>query len=144
MKTAICVLCSNNWTNPEIEISASPQGLIELGELLININKDLVILSTTQKSAFYPEAIQSLVMKFSTSSAVTRLDVLNVSIVDKSLVFEGSSEAFRKLGDSLLNYFDENSQSGEHFHLDYVEGDDILAPTNCSLIFVCKNIASAQ
>ncbi|MBD1839916.1 hypothetical protein [Coleofasciculus sp. FACHB-501] len=76
-------------------------------------------------------------MKLFQSKNAEKLDLLRIFIDNKNLVIEGSKLGFYKLGTSLLNYFNKNSQNGEHFHLDYFSGDRLLAPTNCHIIFLC-------
>ncbi len=71
----------------------------------------------------------------------TDLDKIQIYLDEKKLVFEASKSAFHTVGMSLIDYFDENSQYGEHFHLEYF-GDEyytLLAPTKCSIIFACTN-----
>ncbi len=80
-------------------------------------------------------------MKLSSIKNLERLDLIKIYLNKRNLVFEGSKSAFHKLGMSLLNYFHKNSQKGEHFHLDYVEDDPLLAPTNTHVIFVCRDSA---
>ncbi|MEH1789025.1 hypothetical protein [Nostoc sp.] len=131
------ILCDGNWDRPEIEISDSSQGLIKLGRLFLNISENFKLQATQKKSDFYSENLEGLLVRLSQSKSVEKFDLLKIFIDNKNLVFEGSQSAFYKLGMSLLNYFHENSHKNEHFHLDYVEQDPLLAPTNCSIIFLC-------
>ncbi len=133
------ILFDGNWDRPEIEISDLPRGLIELGELCISISEDLKLHAEKVKSEFYPENLEGISMKLSSIKNSAGLDLIKIHLNQKNLVFEGSKSVFHKLGMSLLNYFHKNSQKGEHFHLDYVEDDPLLAPTNCHVIFVCKD-----
>ncbi|WP_293354942.1 MULTISPECIES: hypothetical protein [unclassified Microcoleus] len=133
------ILCDGNWDRPEIEISDSPRGIIEQGELWESISEDLKLPAEKIKSEFYAENLETISMKLSPIKNPERLDLIKIYLNNKNLVFEGSKSVFHKLGMSLLSYFHENSQKGEHFHLDYVEDDPLLAPTNCHVIFLCRD-----
>ncbi|MEG4303002.1 hypothetical protein [Microcoleus sp. D3_18a_C4] len=133
------ILFDGNWDEPEIEISDSPRGLIELGELCKSISEDLNLHAEKINSEFYPENLEGISMKLSSIKNPEGLDLIKIHLNQRNLVFEGSKSAFHKLGMSLLNYFHENSRKPEHFHLYYVEGDCLLAPTNCHVIFLCRD-----
>lgn len=133
------ILCDGNWDRPEIEISDLSQNLIRLGGLLLSINGDFKLQANPRKSEFYPENLEAVSMRLIPSTNAEELDLLKVFIDNKNLVIEGSKLGFYKLGSSLVNCFTKNSQSGKHFHLHYVQGDRLLAPTNCSLIFLCNS-----
>jgi hypothetical protein len=131
------IVCDGNWNNPEIEISDLSQNLIKLGELLLSINEDFNLHTVQTKSEFYAENIEAISIQLKQNKNAEQ-DLIKIFIDNKNLVFEGSKLAFDKLGMSLLNYFNENTQKGEHFHLSYSEGDALLAPTNCHIIFLCR------
>lgn len=57
-------------------------------------------------------------------------DVIPINIDD-------TKASLNKLADSLINFFDDDSNVGEHFQLDYYEGNEVLNETNCHLIFIC-------
>ena len=61
--------------------------------------------------------------------------MITIHIQDKKLFIIGSQSNIRNLGLSLLNVFDESSQTDTHFHLDYFD-DDIQ---KASLIILCRN-----
>lgn len=132
------ILFDGNWDRPEIEISDSPRGLIELGELCKSISEDLKLHAEKIKSEFYPENLEGISMKLSSIKNPEGLDLIKIQLNQRNLVFEGSKSAFNKLG-MQLSYFDGNSRNYEHLHLDYVEDDFLLAPTNCHVIFMCRN-----
>lgn len=132
------ILFDGNWDRPEIEISDSPRGLIELGELCKSISEDLKLRAEKIKSEFYPENLEGISMKLSSIKNPEGLDLIKIQLNQRNLVFEGSKSAFNKLG-MQLSYFDGNSRNYEHLHLDYVEDDFLLAPTNCHVIFMCRN-----
>lgn len=133
------ILCDGNWDRPEIEISDLSQNLIRLGGLLLSINEDFKLQANPRKSEFYPENLEAISMRLIPSTNAEQLDLLKVFIDNKNLVIEGSKLGFYKLGSSLINYFSKNSKNGNHFHLDYVQGDCLLAPTNCFIIFLCNS-----
>jgi hypothetical protein len=134
------ILCNGNWNNPEIEISSSPVGLIELGSFFLSVDRDCEIKSEPIISRFYSENFEKLKILFVKNDLQEqeRVDLLKVFVEQKQIIFQGGKIAFNNLGDSILNYFDMESKNGDHFHLDYIEGDMLLAPTNCHLIFLCK------
>jgi hypothetical protein len=131
------ILCDGDWERPEIEISDSISGLIKLGNVLTSVDSEVEILSEQKKSQFYSENLNGLLLKKTLKPKDN--DTLNIVIVDKKLVFEGSDIALSKLGMSLLDFFDEESQEGKHLHLNYFPGNGILSPTKCELIIVFRN-----
>lgn len=131
------ILFDGNWNRPEIEISDSPSGLSKLGTLFLGISQDLTLHAEQVKSKFYPENLEAISIKLLPMESPGGISLIKIWITNNRLIFEGSQSAFNKLGRSLLNYFNEDSKKGEHFHLNYVEGDPLLAPTNCYVIFLC-------
>lgn len=131
------ILFDGNWNRPEIEISDSPSGLSKLGTLFLGISQDLTLHAEQVKSKFYPENLEAISIKLLPIESPGGISLIKIYITNNRLIFEGSQSAFNKLGMSLLNYFNEDSKKGEHFHLNYVEGDPLLAPTNCYVIFLC-------
>ncbi|MGB7709921.1 MAG: hypothetical protein WBL95_10345 [Microcoleus sp.] len=131
------ILFDGNWDKPEIEISDSPRGLIELGELCESISEDLNLHAEKIKSEFYPENLEGIFMKLSSIKNPEGLDLIKIHLNQRNLVFEGSKSAFHKLG-LRLSYFHEDSRKNQHLHLDYLEDDPLLAPTNCHIIFMCR------
>lgn len=136
------ILCDGNWDRPEIEISDSSQGLIKLGKSFLTISQNLKFHACKKTSEFYSESFEGILVRLSQSKNANKSDWINIFIENKYLIFEGNRFAFYKLGMSLLNYFNENSKKNEHFHLDYVEGTSLLAPTKCCIIFLCTGGAN--
>ena len=129
----IYVLCDGDWEDPEVQIYGSSKALSDFG-LLLNKTKDSFTIETNNlKNDFYPVCIN----KISVQPVQTGNDKLAVSIDKISLNISGTKEAFQKLSQSLINFFDNDTEIGEHFHLDYYEGNEILNKTNCNLIFTC-------
>lgn len=62
---------------------------------------------------------------------------VSTQIKDNKFIIIGNSIALSILGDSLNNFFDKESKKYDHFHIDYYDGNDVLNPTNISLIFMC-------
>ena len=132
------ILFNGNLEKPEIEISDSSQGLIQMGQLLASISKDFKLYASKEKSEFYAENLEAVSLRLFPSRNGEELDLLTTFMANNELVFEGSKLAFNNLGISLLNFFSQTSKKGDHFHLDYIEGYSLLlAPTNCHLIFMC-------
>ena len=132
------ILFNGNLEKPEIGISDSSQGLIQMGQLLASISKDFKLYASKEKSEFYAENLEAVSLRLFPSRNGEELDLLTTFMANNELVFEGSKLAFNNLGISLLNFFSQTSKKGDHFHLDYIEGYSLLlAPTNCHLIFMC-------
>lgn len=131
------VSCDSNSKGHEIEIADSAEGMNQLGKLLLNIDKNLKIYTKKEKLGSYPEALEDILIRFLEEDNWQQLDLLKIFIEDKNLVIEGRKSAVDILGVSLTNFFNEDAKKYDHFHLDYWEGNGLLAPTNCSLIFMC-------
>jgi hypothetical protein len=67
-------------------------------------------------------------------------NLLKFLLIKEKLICEGTKLAFSKLGESILNHFDETSATGDHLHLDYFEGNDLIAPTNCHVILAYDSV----
>lgn len=111
----------------------------QLGQFLINLNKDSILYGVHKESKFYSKNLKMIKIIFKRNETYNhkKLNLLKVFLDKDSLVLEGNKLAFIKLGQSLLNFFNKDSKNQEHFHLDYTEGDMLLAPTSCYLIFMC-------
>jgi hypothetical protein len=131
------ILYDGNCDRPEIEISDSSGGLIKLGKLFLNISENFQVHAKQRQSDFYSESLEGLSVRLFKNEIIEETGLIKIFIENENLVFEGSQLALSKLGISLINYFHESSYKNEHFHLDYVEEDPLLAPTNCSIIFLC-------
>ena len=130
----IHILCDGDWNQPEIEISGRLEDLVELGSLLSHMMNSASINTTSLTCDFYPINIGLLELELSEQKS-TRLTV-NAS--KNKLSFSGTTEAYDLLGQSLLNFFNENSTSGEHFHLEYFEGNLNINETLCTFIFMLE------
>ena len=130
------LLFDGNFERPEIELSDSPAGLKNLGELLLDLNKEIELSAIPKESDFYPYNLQKIAFKINKDEQ--GINLIYISVAEEYLVLEGTSIALRKLGHSLLNCFNENSPDTSHIHLEYFPGNQLVAPTNCSLIIVCQ------
>jgi hypothetical protein len=129
----IYIACDDDWDEPEVQISGSVRELVSFGNIL-NKTESLIKLEVpTHENEFYPASIKVLVIETSQSGD----DRLTVTIDKSSFSLVGTNVALNKLGDSLINFFDDTSTIGEHFQLDYYEGNEILNETQCHLIFMC-------
>lgn len=129
----IYIACDGDWKEPEVQISGTKESLSSFGCYLKKINEVRVLNLKINIEEFYPVKINKL--KISPEEVGT--DKIQVVATDDCLYLEGSSLTFSLLGESLVNFFDDNASSGEHFQIDYYEGDCLLSKTNCTLIFVC-------
>ena len=128
------LLCDGDWDHPEIEISDSSDNLVKLGTILNGLDKSLEIKASYQESEFYPYCLGNLVLNL----MVKGDDLLTVKIAERHLILSGTLKAFNKIGQSLINFFEDDVKEGEHFHLDYSDGNTVPAQTNCHLIFMCS------
>jgi hypothetical protein len=128
------LLHNGDWNNPEIEISGSSDTLVKLGETFNGLDKSLEIKASFKKSQFYSHCLGYLVLNLMNEGN----DLLTIKVINNNLIFSGTLKAFKNLGQSLINFFEENPKEGKHFHLDYYEGNQVLAQTNCHLIFMCS------
>ncbi len=133
MMSQVYIACDGDWDEPEVQISGSVEELNAFGKLLNSIEDRLVLEVSSLENEFYPVSIGALEIKPEKREGGR----LTVTIDSKKFMLQGTNEAFNKLGDSLLNYFDDNSNVGDHFQLDYYDGNEVLDKTNCHLIFIC-------
>ena len=129
----VYIVTDGDWNEPEVQISGSAKILSQLGEYLNSVQGSVRLVLPTEPNKFYPISIDSLVLE-STFRGGGRL---TVAIDPTSFNLAGPSAALNKLGDSLVNFFDDNSFVGEHFQLDYYDGNEVLNETNYHLIFLC-------
>ncbi len=125
-----------NIDRPEIELSDSPDGLRNLGQLVLNLDKEIQLSAEQVCDDVYPYNLKGLVLKINSDRQGD--DLLHISVAENNLVFEGTPIALEGLGQSLINCFDENTPDRYHIHLDYFPGSPLVAPTNCNLIIVCQ------
>jgi hypothetical protein len=57
------ILFDGNWDNREIEISDSSDGLIELGNTFLHLNKNIMLDAEQEESDFYPKNIENISLK---------------------------------------------------------------------------------
>ena len=130
------LLFDRNFERPEIELSDSPASLRNLGELLLDLNKEIELSAVPEESDLYPYNLEKIVFKINGDKQ--GMNLIYISVTEEYLVLEGTPIALRKLGQSLLNCFNENSPDTSHIHLEYFPGNQLVAPTNCSVIIVCQ------
>ncbi|WP_017327152.1 hypothetical protein [Synechococcus sp. PCC 7336] len=131
------ILFNGNLENPEVDISDSASSLREIGNSLFNIDIEIEFMSSQEKSEFYPENLEKLI--FRKDITTDKSNLLSILIHQNNLLISGTDVALRKLGQSFLNFFDETCKENEHIHLDYYEGNDLIAPTSCSLTITCRH-----
>jgi len=129
------VFFDGDHEQPEIEFSGNLKQLRSFGQNLLRVHSSFQLHLTEGISEYYPEAITSVSFNLLTSDMSSN-GKLKILLHKKEIFFEGSEDAFNKLGRSLLNFFDEDSVNGDHIHFSYIEGDPLLAPTECSIIIV--------
>ena len=129
----VYIACDGDWNEPEIQISGTKESLSNFGCYLKKVNETRVLKLKTNIEEFYPVKINKLKI----SLEKVGMDKIKVMVTDDCLYLEGTSLSLSLLGESLENFFDDNSNSGDHFQMDYYEGDCLLSETNCALIFLC-------
>src|SRR5690606_41937233 len=100
--------------------------------MLLNQARPQLLILPIADSEFFPVAIGQLIMDPGNFGGAR----LSVDLTKDRLRFAGDRVAMNKLGDSLINFFNEEAEVGDHFQLDYFEGNDILNETPCTLIFI--------
>jgi hypothetical protein len=133
MMPQIYIACDGDWNEPEIQISGSVEALIDVGEILNKAEEYVKYDIPVQNNEYYPANIKALIVEPSESGGGR----LNVTIDESGFSLVGTTVALNKLGDSLINFFDVDTSIGEHFQLDYYEGNEVLNKTKCHLIFMC-------
>jgi len=133
MMTQIHVTCDGDWDEPEVQISGSAKALVSFGMLLNRVTGPITLEVPALENEFYPLSVNVLNIELEEAGD----DRLTVTIDETKFDLRGNNKAFNKLGDSLVNFFDDTSIKGEHFQLDYYEGNEVLNETNCHLIFIC-------
>ncbi|MEO3678410.1 hypothetical protein ABGI61_05165 [Rheinheimera sp. FR7-31] len=133
MMAQIYVACDGNWSEPEVQISGSAKDLADFGVFLNSVTESTSLEVPVLDSEFYPVSVKRIVIEPAGSGD----DRIIVTIDEDNFNLTGTKVALNKLGDSLINFFDKNSITGEHFQLDYYEGNKVLSETNCHFIFIC-------
>ena len=134
MEMPILALCDGDWSAPEIQISGKPGDLAGLGRLLLKIQSSFEITTADAQDEYYPVQIKGVFFDLVEGLC----DRLSVDVAAERLTLSGSKRAFEKLGESIVNSFDDLTPPDHHFHLDYFEGNGILNETDCELIFVSE------
>ena len=129
----IYVACDGDWKEPEVQISGSTKALASFGVMLNGVAGSLTLDVPVLENEYYPVSVNVLNIELDELGN----DRLTITIDDTNFNLRGTNKAFNKLGYSLVNFFDDDSNVGEHFQLDYYEGNEVLNETNCHLIFIC-------
>ncbi len=117
----------------EINVLATTQEFCEIGHALLSLEERLLIEGNKERDPFYSDVLHGIAFEPWTQGGSNKL--LSIEIVENIVCFVGPMVCFEKLGQSLLNFFSENISPGQHFHLDYYEGNQLLEPTKYELIF---------
>lgn len=129
----IYVACNGDWDEPEVQISGSWKDLAELGLNICQLESSYSLNLSNIENPFYPVNIGEMYLQVTQTPS----DRLQVSVDRSKFELSGSTSAFKKLGQSLTNFFDRETIIGDHFQLDYYEENQMLEETNCHLFFVC-------
>lgn len=135
LQDGISVSRNINATNPEVEISGSRDALVRLASAFDGTRNVVSIPLAERQSKFYPKALELLVVVCDESRSS---DLVNVQMIESRIEFSGAKSALLMICDSLVNVFEASCEAGEHFHLDYYPGNQVLEETPISLIFMCS------
>lgn len=132
----ISIVCDGDWLQPEVQISGDLLNLLDFGKYLNKLDSSKILKTLECNCDYYPVHINELQLNFD-ELCNSRL---TVDVSEHKLILTGTKIGYNKLGDSLFNFFDEESRPGDHFQLDYFEGNLNLNKTTCSLIFILEEI----
>jgi multidrug efflux pump subunit AcrB len=119
---------------PEIRISGSPAALADLGMLLKSIDRSVEIAVAPIAVEHYAVGLTQLAVLVDEAGSSR----LTITTDDATLRLKGSRTGLAKLGESLTNFFDADTRSGEHFHLDPYEGNPLLEEASCALVVISE------
>ncbi len=121
----------------ELSVLGSKVDLHRFSEKLLDIEDDFLISLSREPNEFY----KGIVSLFEIQLLNDGIDLLQIELNDDQLKFLGTKKAFEKLAVSLLNVF-ENPTPKTHLHLEYSEGDQMLRPTDCTIVFIAYPMPS--
>lgn len=120
---------------PEIEVRGNASELVEFGQQLVAGVRELTVSGQEGGTEFYPEPLTQL--RCVEDEAVPKPSLIDISLDGNALLISGGAVGLRKLGQSCVNVFTK-AAAGEHMHLEYFEGNQLMAETPCSVIFVAE------
>lgn len=127
----IRALWDGDENRPEITVSGTSVEMSSLGALLTTINAPVTLALEPGVSQAYPVCLGRLVIEPDVGERR-----LAVAVTAGTLRIGGGAKALAALAQSLLNFFEGEIESGSHFHLEYYEGNEMLEPTSCTLVFL--------
>lgn len=127
------IFINGNAEETQVEISGTILSLRTLGDILTQTTTKTTLNLQTRLDKFYPKKFESLQIIYQEDQT----NRVSIQIKDSKFIIKGNSIALSILGDSLNNFFDKESKNFDHFHIDYYNENDVLNPTNISLIFMC-------
>ena len=129
------IVYDGDLSAPEIQISMTRAEIDDVGKKLISYEQKIIILSDGATDEFYPVTLKGLAFELVNELALQ--PGVGLGIEDEVLYCRGGKIALGKLGQSFLNYFAGPIIEGDHLHIDYYEGSELVAPTNIHLIVEC-------
>lgn len=130
------LLFDGNPERPEIVLLDSPNAIRKLGQLLLNLDKEIEL--SAEQVYDYPDLYNLRAIVFKINDNKQGDDLIYISLAKDDLVIEGTPIALGKVGQSLIDCFDENTPDKYHIHLDYFPGNVLVAPTKYNLVIACK------
>lgn len=122
---------------PEVNLSGTQAELLQLGRQLLAPLRSFSIETEHPTKTVWPNYCKRIDFHLEENRTGSLLDI---SIQNDGFVVSGAVDGFKKLGQSLINFFTDIVVKHQHFHLDYIEGvPGLFAPTNLSLIVACND-----
>lgn len=131
--TMIKIYCDNNPKGQSITICGSITELLDLG-LAFSTGTNFRLQTNDEPNRFYPIWLKRLEFKLLPDPEA----LIQIVIQEQQLFLSSGTKTVINLGRSLANFFGGTAMAGEHIHLDYFEGNGLLAPTKYHVIFQCE------
>lgn len=129
------VLHDSDHYEPEITIAAPPEEFLDLGRRLMELRDSLVLRTDPRPDEVWPVVLEGVEFRRERDVKDARFDV---ALDGGVLRLSGGEAALTRLGESLTRFFSGDVDDGDQFHLDYYEGNPVLAPTRCHLVFMSE------
>ena len=128
----IIINSSGNKTDPEVEMLADSKNYKLLSSGFQEAQSEIKLILSTEESPFYPISLLYLVIKPLEESS----GLLMLRLEEELMEIAGDRKAFANFGETLLNL--SKSRIGQHFHIDYYDGNGIVDITNISMTVSLK------
>ena len=103
------IFINGNLEDSEIEVLGKVSALNALGNILNKVNTVTLFKLQTCSNKFYPKKFEFLQLIYHDD----KTNRISIKIEGNRLILKGNSIAFNILGDSLNNFFDDESQKND-------------------------------